>query len=169
VPDAPVDKIIGKIVRNPLYGGPSTSHPHGYPWQPVPEPGFKPSFFASLAKDVKENGFRNPIILQSMAEGLYLQFGGSRLKVARKLELPTIPAIVVDWCERFSFYPRVWVGNWQTFFTDVPRIFEFTPEGVETHYALERKRRHLYDPEGFAWCGEDADFIDTDFPWVRGK
>ncbi len=166
---ASVSEIIGKLIRNPNYGGPKTSHPLRYPWQPIPEVGFKPSFFAALEADVKENGFRNPVILHSMTEGIYLQFGASRYRVARKLGLETMPAIVVDWCERFKECTPVHEKNWRAFFTDVPKYFAFTGEGVDHNYALERNMRSEYDPAGFAWSGTDAPFIDEDFQWLRNR
>ena len=169
VSDASVSEILGKLVRNPNYDGPQTGHPHGYPGQRIPEVGFKPSFFAALEKDVKENGFRNPVILQQCSEGLWLQFGASRYRVARKLAIPALPAVIVDWVGRFVKRPEVTPENWRTFFTDIPKYFEFTPEGIDHHYSLERKARDHYDPAGFEWCGESADFIDQDFGWLRGR
>ena len=166
---APVDEILGRIVRNPGYGGPRTSHPHGYPYQEIPEVGFKPGFFAALRADVAKNGFRNPILLHSLGEGLYLQFGASRYRVARHLDLSSIPAIVVDWIDRYCAEPRVTPDNWTLFFTDLPKYFEFTPEGIDHNYALERKLRAKYDPAGFDWCGEDAEFISKDFPWMTDR
>ena len=71
--------------------------------------------------------------------------------------------------KRYVNSPEVTPENWTTFFTDLPRHFEFTPEGIDHHYALERKRRHEYDPAGFEWCGEDATFIDADFGWLRDR
>ena len=159
-------KVQDRMIRNPNYGGASCTVP-GSCVIPIRERKIKPKFFEALRRDVKTTGFRNPILLYSTPEGLLLSFGGSRLRVAKELDIE-IPAIVVDYTGAFAGYPRVTMDNYAEFFRDVPVYFEFTDIGVDTHYSLERARREYYDPAGMEWTKdvEDTDFLDEEFPWV---
>ncbi len=79
-----------------------------------------------------------------------------------------IPAIVVDYTGKRSDAEEVTLDNFAEFFTDVPEYFEFTNVGVDTHYSLERNRRHTYDPAGFEWAkGKQDDFLKEEFPWLN--
>jgi hypothetical protein len=171
VKDAPVDELVWKLVRNPAYGGTPSGHPKGYPCIPYqtyeemsPR---KPEFHDALEKDIIENGVRNPVILQQLPIGLCAQFGGSRIRVSHHAGLPTIPAIVVDYTEKWKGRPVVNESNWQTFFTDIPKNFEFNDEGCDYHYALERRRRHEYDSAGFDWLdGKEPEWLKSEFGWL---
>ena len=163
-PDVDPQVVVDKIVFNPNYGGRGCSVP-GTCVVRHTERAMKPKFFAALEKNVKRDGFRNPILLYNTPEGILLAFGGSRLRVARKLDKP-IPAIVVDYtCHDYALWEEVTPDNWQKFFKDVPLHFEFTDVGVETHYSLERNRRHTYDPKGMEWA-EGEEFIAEEFSWL---
>ena len=121
----------------------------------------------ALRDSIREEGYRNPIILYATGRGNFLSFGGSRIHAGRAVGVETIPAIVNDYCGRFEDSPEITLENFTSFFTDKPKFYEITEEGADYHYAIERKRRQDYDPAGFAWAGLDADFIDTDFPWIN--
>jgi len=158
------NRIQNRLVRNSNY---STSHVSLNNWCQVPH---KPAtrkhkFFAALTENVKRKGFRNPIIVYALPEGLLLSFGGSRLRVAHQLDM-MIPCIVVDYTGEFDTYTEVTPSNWQRCFRDVPEYFEFTDDGIDTHYSLERNRRNTYDPKGMAWAEPDADFIELEFGWI---
>ena len=159
--------VVDRLCRNPNYGGRPCSVP-GTCIVPFIERKIKPTFFVALRKDVVEKGFRNPVLLYSTPEGLLLSFGGSRLRVAKELD-KWLPAIIVDYTGQFKDYEEVTLDNWETFFTDVPELFEWTDIGVETHYSLERNRREFYDPKGMAWTEgvDDTDFLSKEFPWLR--
>lgn len=161
------DCVKRKLCMNPNYGGAPCDVPGSCVIE-LPKPGIKPKFNAAIEMDIVTNGFRNPILLYSTNQGLLLQFGGSRLKVAKKLDI-TIPAIIVDYIGWSDDCPEVTPSNWQSFFTDVPEYFEFTDFGVLTHYSLERNRRKHYDAAGMAWTldVEDVEFLDEEFPWLR--
>lgn len=165
--DVHAQNVTHRIIFNPDYGGQGCDVP-GTCILRIRERAIKPKFFEQLEKNVAKDGFRNPIILYNVTEhGLLLSFGGSRLRVAKKLDIP-IPAIVVDYTHDYYDLPEVTLDNFAEFFTDVPLHFEFTEHGIDTHYSLERMRRQSYDPGGFAWTenAEDKGFIEEEFPWL---
>ncbi len=161
-----IDAVVGRLIRNPGYGGPSVSL-NGWCYKHSISNHTKAGFQEALNEDIKENGVRNPILVWALPEGVFLTFGGSRLKAARLGDFDTIPAIINDYTGDFSESPEVRPDNWDTFFTDPPRAFEFGEFGADYHYNLERARRHDHDPAGFAWLdGEEPSFIAEEFPWV---
>lgn len=160
-------QIKNRLCHNAAYGGPSTQVPGTCMIPHIKRP-MKPEFFAALEENVRQHGFRNPILTYSTNEGLLLSFGGSRLRVAQKLGI-LVPSIVVDYNGLFVHDVRVDKSNWQEFFTDVPELFDFTDVGIDTHYSLERMRREFYDPAGMEWThvdGVDTSFLDKEFPWL---
>ena len=166
VAELPLDNVTHQIVRNPNYGG-QESGIHGWPIRPIVYRGIKPAFMEALRESIREEGYRNPIIVYAGREGDHLAFGGSRIHCGRDLRLRSIPAIVNDYVGRYDDCPEVTLDNYAGFFTDVPRWFIIDDKGADYHYALERKRRAEYDPQGFLWSGEDASFIYDEFPWVH--
>jgi hypothetical protein len=135
----------------------------------------KPKTRAAIQKSIEIEGFRNPILVYATSQGLLLGFGGGRLQAAREIDV-SIPAIVVDYTGEFDGKPRVTPENWADFFTDVPSIFNWFDDGIETHYGLEAGRADAwYDPAGIEWVkdyvaetGEAADFITDESPWLDG-
>jgi hypothetical protein len=163
-------RVTDRVIFNPNYGGKPCTVP-GSCIIPFRERKIKPKFFLALRKDVKENGFRNPILLYNTPEGLLLSFGGSRLRVAKELD-KEVPAIIVDYRWEDSEFVSTEVvteDNYQMYFRDVPVLFKITDVGVETHYSLERNRREWYDPAGMEWTKDvdDTEFLDEEFPWLR--
>lgn len=160
------DEVKDRLIRNPNYGGAPSVVP-GACVIPIKERKIKPAFFVALKKSVDKYGFRNPILLYNTPEGLLLSFGGSRLRVAKELDRE-IPAIVVDYVGDYNDCPIVTPENYAVFFVDPPVYFEFTDEGVDTHYSLERMRREHYDPAGMEWTKEldDTEFLSDEFPWL---
>jgi hypothetical protein len=127
----------------------------------------KAGFQEALNADVKEKGVRNPILVWSLPEGLFLTFGGSRLKAAIAAGMETIPAIINDYTNTYNDYPEVTPENWSSFFTDPPREFLFEEHGADYHYNLERARRLNHDPAGFHWLnGDEPNFLKEEFPWL---
>jgi hypothetical protein len=160
------EEVKGRLIRNPGYGGPGVSL-NGWRWRPSISNHTKEGFQEALQADIAEDGVRNPILVWSLPEGLFLTFGGSRLKACLALGIRRIPAIINDYTERYSELPEVTPDNWEGFFTDPPREFEFGEYGADYHYNLERARRHDHDEAGFAWLdGEQPAFIAREFPWV---
>ena len=160
----PVDGILGKLIRNPNYGG-NRVELNGWCWTPIISTHDKPQFQEALRDSIRESGVRNPVVIYALAEGDFLSFGGSRLRAVRDLRVETIPALVNDYVGRYSDSMAVNEGNWEEFFTDVPEYLEFTPDGVDTHYSIERNRRDHYDPAGLEWA-KDADFLAKEFAWL---
>ena len=117
-----------------------------------------------MERSIEEGGFRNPILVWSLPEGVFLTFGGSRVKAAVSLGLEDIPAIINDYTGLYRLLPEVTEDNWETFFTDPPRDVEFTKDGFDYHYNLERARRDKHDPAGFAWVEGKPEFIKQEFP-----
>lgn len=168
---APVDEARWKLIRNPSYSGNKTSHPKGY--VTIPFPGYnekahlKQGFHDALEADIRENGVRNPVILIQVDQYLCVYFGGSRVRVCQHMDLDTIPAIITDYSGRWSAHPEVTPDNYEQFFTDVPAVFQFNNEGVETTYNLEKRNRHKWDNASFDWLeGEEPDWLKEDFAWL---
>jgi hypothetical protein len=120
----------------------------------------------ALRDSLREEGYRNPIVVYATDNGNHLAFGGSRVHCGRDVGLGCIPAIVNDYCGRFESSPEVTLENFTDWFTDKPQWFVIDEYGADYHYALERKRRMEYDPAGFDWAKEDAAFLAIDFPWI---
>jgi hypothetical protein len=156
--------IDGRLIRNPNYGGPSVG-PHGWTWRVEISKHGKENFQDALTASIREDGVRNPILLYAFSEGIYLTFGGSRVRAAREAGVP-VPAIVNDYAGRFEDCPLVGMDTVESFFTDPPRDYEFGPDGFDYHYNLERARRANHDPSGFAWLGDTPAWIATEFPWL---
>lgn len=164
--EIPCDEIRGRLIRNPGYGGPSVGL-NGWRWLDRISNHTKPGFHAALIKSIKEDGIRNPVLVWALPEGIFLTFGGSRLKACRELDIKSIPAIINDYTGDYSESDEVTADNWVSFFTDPPRAFEFGEFGADYHYNLERARRYDHDEAGFAWLnGEQPQFIRDEFPWV---
>ena len=166
VKDVYAHRVTRRLIRNPNYGGSSSIVP-GACIIPLVERKIKPKFFLALRENVRLYGFRNPILLYNTPEGLLLSFGGSRLRVAKELDV-RIPAIVVDYAGDYVESPEVTPDNYQGFFRDVPMLFKFTDVGVDTHYSLERARRESYDAAGMEWTKglDDTTFLDEEFSWL---
>lgn len=158
--------VTGRLIRNPGYGGPSVGL-NGWHYRPETSTHNKAGFQEALDADVRKNGIRNPILVWSLPEGIFLTFGGSRLRACVNVGLEEIPAIINDYTGKFADCPEVTPDNWQTFFTDPPRDFEFGEYGADYHYNLERARRFAHDPAGFQWLGKtEPDFLKREFPWL---
>jgi len=126
----------------------------------------KTGFQQALQESIEREGVRNPILVWSLDEGVYLTFGGSRLKACRALGLETVPAIINDHTGAYERFPEVTEQTLPETFIDVPKTYEFGPDGFDYHYNLERARRHAHDPAGFAWIDGEPEFIKQEFPWV---
>jgi len=161
-----VADVIGRLIRNAHYGGPRVAL-NGWCYRPSISNHTKVEFQKALNEDIEENGVRNPILVWSLPEGIFLTFGGSRVKACLQVGIARIPAIINDYTGDFKWSPEVTPDNWTSFFTDPPKEFEFGDDGADYHYNLERARRHLHDPAGFEWVKEGNDaFISKEFSWL---
>jgi len=161
-----ISDILGRLIRNPAYGGPAVG-PFGWTWRPEISKHGKEGFQAALLASIKEEGVRNPVLLWSFPEGLFLTFGGSRVRASIEAGDTMIPAIINDYTGAFDETPLVTEKNLDHYFEDLPRDYEFGDKGFDYHYNLERARRQNYDPSGFAWLEDDRpDWIDKEFPWL---
>lgn len=162
----PCEEVRGRLIRNPGYGGPSVAL-NGWRYRDSISNHTKVHFQRALVDSIREDGVRNPILVWALPEGIFLTFGGSRLKACRELGIERCPAIVNDYTGAYSDADEVTAENWRSYFADPPRAFEFGEYGADYHYNLERARRHDHDPAGFAWLeGEQPQFIAQEFPWV---
>ncbi len=165
--DICVHDIKGRLIRNPNYGGPAVGL-NDWTWRPELSNHTKPGFQEELNRSIMEEGVRNPVLVWSLPEGLFLTFGGSRVKACLSTGRHWCPAIINDYTGEYSTGICVTPENVHTFFQDPPRDVEFGEYGFDYHYNLERARRHLHDPNGFAWLeGRNQDFIQQEFPWVN--
>lgn len=160
--------ITGRLIRNPAYGGPSVAL-NGWHWLESLSNHTKPGFQEALNSSVASEGIRNPILVWALPEGIFLTFGGSRVKACVAVGIKEIPAIINDYVGDFASCPEVTADNYAQYFTDPPRTFEFGDDGFDYHYNLERARRHNHDPSGFAWVDGDAPFIKQEFPWLNDE
>ncbi len=160
----PVAGILGKLIRNPGYGGKDVGL-NGWCYIPVPAP-TKPLFMEALCESIAREGVRNPVIVYATSVGDFISFGGSRFSAARSLGLTELPALVNDYVGRYADGEAVSPENIESYFTDVPELLEFTDAGIDTHYSLERNRRDHYDPKGMEWA-DGADFIAIEFDWIK--
>jgi len=162
-----ISDLRGRLVRNPNYGGPSVGL-NGWHWLPELSKHGKAGFHEALKEDIQKHGVRNPVVAWSLPEGLFLTFGGSRVRACQEIGVKTIIAIVNDYTGDYSHYPLVTPDNYHEFFKDVPKTVEFTEHGFDYHYSLEMARRHDYDPGGFAWLGDERPaWIAKEFPWLK--
>ena len=160
-----ISLLRGRLIRNPNYGGPSVGS-HGWTWRPELSKHGKQEFQKALEDSIREHGVRNPILVWSFGEGLFLTFGGSRVRACKSAGIEEIPAIINDYTGDYKESPLVTPENYSEFFTDVPRDVEFGPDGFDYHYNLERARRANHDPAGFAWLDEEPEWIAKEFPWL---
>ena len=160
--------ILGRLIRNPNYGGPSVGL-NNWTWRPEVSKASarKPGFHSALAKSIEEEGVRNPVLVWSLPEGVFLTFGGSRVAAAIACGLNSIPAIINDYTGTYAESELVTEDNWESFFQDVPRTFKFGEHGADYHYHLERARRHEHDQAGLDWLGDDnPEWLGKEFPWI---
>ena len=94
LPSSELSKTV--VVGNPGYGEPIGK----YGSRPVQQDR-ETSFFKELEASVLKEGFRNPILCQSIEEGTFSQYGTTRLWVAQKHDLP-IPCIIADTVNRWG-------------------------------------------------------------------
>ena len=160
-----IGDIRGRLIRNPNYGGPAVGV-HGWTWRPEISKHGKKGFLKALKESIIEHGVRNPVLVWSFDEGLFLTFGGSRIRACIQAGIETIPAIINDHTGDYKESPLVTPENVEGFFTDIPRDWEFTEDGFDYHYNLERARRANHDPSGFAWLDDTPDWIAKEFPWL---
>lgn len=164
-------RITHRLVRNPHYCNDKVQL-NGWCRVPVEHAQHKRKFFAALEEDVKANGYRNPIVIYALPEGLHLSFGASRLRVAQKLGIE-VPCIINDYTGEFAEEVDVTGETVPEFFTDPPRRWKFGQYGFNYHYSCERNRRETYDPQGMVWMQgvDNADeIIGNEFPWIlEGK
>ena len=73
-----------------------------------------------MLESIREQGIRNPIILVQL-QGLHARYGNSRLWAARQLQLPEIPAIVVDFENKWADLPKLVTAE------DVAGVFSEPP------------------------------------------
>jgi hypothetical protein len=161
-----LDSIAGRLIRNPHYGGPRLSL-NDWTYRPEISKHGKEGFQRALEESIRADGIRNPILVWSLPEGIFLTFGGSRVRAALSVGLTTCPAIINDYTGAFEEAPLVTPDTVAEFFTDLPRDWEFNEDGFDYHYNLERARRHNYDESGLNWLeGEDPAWLSAEFPWL---
>lgn len=165
------DSVRGRLIRNPAYGGPSVSL-NGWRWLPEISKAVKPGFREALAESIRQEGVRNPILVWSLPEGIFLTFGGSRLLACEDIGRAYVPAIINDYTGQFQDSTLVTESNLVELFKDPPRDYEFGEYGFDYHYNLERARRDRHDPAGFSWVEGAEDekkapgWMKREFPWV---
>ena len=159
-------EVKEKIVRNPNYAG-RTVGPFGWKAVPLTPAPNKDGFHAALSTSVRQEGFRNPVVVYRFEEGYFLSFGGSRVCAAQDLGL-LIPCIVNDYVDS-EVDSEVYPDNVETFFRDPPEFWEFTKYGFDYHYHIEKNRRESYDKAGMKWVDglDNTDFIEEEFPWLK--
>jgi len=85
-------------------------------------------FYTRLELSVKKEGFRNPVMVYEKPGERTFPYGGSRVYIAHKLQIP-VPAIVSDWTGAFKHFELITtVDQALEKFTDKPTVLEFHPQ-----------------------------------------
>lgn len=85
-------------------------------------------FYTRLEESIKREGFRNPVMCYEKKGERTFPYGGSRVYMAHKLQIP-VPAIVSDWTGVFKHFELITtVDQALSKFTDKPTVLEFHPE-----------------------------------------
>lgn len=163
----PVEGIRGRIVRNDQYNENHLSL-HGWCWVDTPRAKGKDGFHEALKASIAETGLRNPVIVYALPEGDFIAFGTSRYHAVRELGHEEIYALVNDHADRYPDLDEVTPENVAEFFKDPPQVIEFTEDGADYHYGIERNRRNSYDPAGLAWINGDPLWLKQEFGWIAG-
>jgi len=85
-------------------------------------------FYTRLEESVKAEGFRNPVMVYEKPNERTFPYGGSRVYMAHRLQIP-VPAIITDWVGTFKDWELITsVKQALSKFTDLPSILEFHPQ-----------------------------------------
>jgi len=114
------------VVGNPGYGEPIGKY-GSRPIQPLNEHYWhlenESQFFSKLEASILQEGFKNPILCQSIEEGTFSQYGTSRLWIAQKHNLP-IPCLIADTQDRWVHLDELHTEE------EVKDKFETPPENL---------------------------------------
>jgi len=84
-------------------------------------------FYTRLEESVKREGFRNPVMCYEKPGERTFPYGGSRVYMAHKLQIP-VPAIVSDWTGAFQHFELITtLDQALAKFRDPPTVLEFHP------------------------------------------
>ena len=84
-------------------------------------------FYTRLEESVLKEGFRNPVMVYEKPDERTFPYGGSRVYMAHKLQIP-VPAIVSDWTGGFKDWELITTVNQAlSKFKDLPTVLEFHP------------------------------------------
>lgn len=99
-------------------------------------------FYSKLEKSILTYGFKNPINVWSLPEGIETRYGGSRLYIAQKHNLK-IPCIISDHCNRFPNEEILYnIDQIYEKFFDLPKAIYFSNKGINMSGC---EHSHLYD------------------------
>ena len=84
-------------------------------------------FYTRLEESVKREGFRNPVMCYEKRGERTFPYGGSRVYMAWKLQIP-VPALVSDWTGAFKHFEQILtLDQALSKFLDKPTVLEFHP------------------------------------------
>jgi len=84
-------------------------------------------FYTRLEESVKREGFRNPVQVYEKPGERTFPYGGSRVYIAHRLQIP-VPAIITDWVGTFEHWELVTSLEQALLkFKDLPSVLEFHP------------------------------------------
>jgi len=84
-------------------------------------------FYTRLEESILREGFRNPVMVYEKHDERTFPYGGSRVYMAHKLQIP-VPAIVSDWTGEFDDWELITTVNQAlSKFKDLPTVLEFHP------------------------------------------
>lgn len=85
-------------------------------------------FYTRLEESIRREGFRNPVMCYEKPNERTFPYGGSRVYMAYKLQLP-VPAIISDWTGAFAHFERINTAEEALAkFKDKPTVLEFHPQ-----------------------------------------
>lgn len=84
-------------------------------------------FYTRLEESVLKEGFRNPVMVYEKHDERTFPYGGSRVYIAHRLQIP-VPAIISDWTGAFKEWELITtLDQALSKFKDKPTVLEFHP------------------------------------------
>ena len=75
---------------------------------------YQEDFYKKILKSIKEKGIINPLMGMKQGAFVKIRIGNTRLKVAKELEIPEVPVILLahaeEWKKYFDEYSVVRLG-----------------------------------------------------------
>lgn len=106
-------------------------------------------FYTKLEESILKEGFRNPVMVYEKPGERTFPYGGTRVWIAQKLDIP-VPAIISDWTGIFKDWELITTINQAlSKFKDLPTVMEFHPQMGCQFWGCEQVQLEDKDKEFF--------------------